>query len=433
MPTPEEPKIPRKRKTASRKKAPPRKKKKTVVTKPAAAPHTKQDTGSDTATSARQKASQKTGQQASFALTEAPSRALAKAGPEPSKKPPPKPSVQPQSAGWKRLAGWLSKQRRTLDLETLPPVREIWSRRLRHRWRRSRLARENLPWLITRLGAYARLTRINRPIGTFLLLWPTLWALWLAGDGHPAPLYFVVFVVGTFLMRSAGCAINDFADRRIDAHVWRTEARPLARGEIRPAEAVGVFVVLAGAAFVLAFFTLDRLALLLAIPGAFLAASYPFMKRYTQLPQLYLGVAFGWGIPMAFAAETGRLPPVAWLLLIINILWATAYDTMYAMADRPDDLKIGVKSTAILFGEMDRVIVGILQVTVLLGLTLAGLRLHLLPVYYWCLGAAACFAVYEQWLIRKREPVRCFQAFLNNNWFGAAVFAGIILQIPFSR
>lgn len=309
--------------------------------------------------------------------------------------------------------------------------KEPLGRLLRHRWRRSAFARRHLPAALTRLGAYARLTRIDRPIGTFLLLWPTLWALWIAGGGHPAPLYFVVFVVGTFLMRSAGCAMNDFADRRIDAHVWRTENRPLARGEIRPAEAVAVFVVLAIAAFLLVFFTLDRLALLLAIPGAFLAASYPFMKRFTHLPQLYLGVAFGWGVPMAFAAETGGVPPVAWLLLIINILWATVYDTMYAMADRPDDIKIGVKSTAILFGDMDRVIVGLLQIAVLVGLALAGLRLHLAPVFYWGLGAAACFGLYEQWLIRKREPKRCFQAFMNNNWFGAAVFAGILLQLTF--
>ncbi|MGH8161826.1 MAG: 4-hydroxybenzoate octaprenyltransferase [Gammaproteobacteria bacterium] len=288
-----------------------------------------------------------------------------------------------------------------------------------------------MPFAIARLGVYARLTRINRPIGTFLLLWPTLWAVWLAGDGHPAPVYFVVFVVGTFLMRSAGCAMNDFADRRIDAHVWRTADRPLARGEIRPVEAVAVFVVLAIAAFLLVFFTLNRFALLLAIPGVFLAASYPFVKRFTHLPQLYLGVAFGLGIPMAFAAETGAVPPVGWLLLIVNILWATVYDTFYAMADRPDDLKIGVKSTAILFGDMDRAITGLLQVVVLVGLALAGLRLKLAPVYWCGLGAAACFGLYEQWLIRKREPKCCFQAFMNNNWFGAAVFAGILLQTTF--
>jgi 4-hydroxybenzoate polyprenyltransferase len=310
--------------------------------------------------------------------------------------------------------------------------KERRDRRLRHNWRRSRFARRDLPRVLRRLGAYARLTRIHRPIGTFLLLWPTLWALWLAAGGHPSPVHFVVFVVGTFLMRSAGCAINDFADRRIDAHVWRTEERPLARGEIKPVEALAVFAVLAIAAFFLVFFTLDRLALLLAIPGIFLAASYPFVKRFTHLPQLYLGVAFGWGIPMAFAAETHGVPPVAWLLLIVNILWATVYDTMYAMADRPDDIKIGVKSTAILFGDLDRAIVAILQVVVLIGLALAGLRLRLAPVYWWGLGAAACFGLYEQWLIKDREPRRCFQAFMNNNWFGAAVFAGILLQINLS-
>lgn len=417
MSTPEEPKTPRRRKTATRKKAAPRKKKKTAAAKPATVPRKDSSAGNNAAVTPRN-----TEQPGARVATEAPP----KAGPTPAKKPVSPEPDRPPAAARKRFRG-----RRTLDPETMPPVREPWPRRVRHSWRRSRLARQGLSWLTARLGAYARLTRINRPIGTFLLLWPTLWAVWIAGEGHPAPLYFVVFVMGTFLMRSAGCAINDFADRKIDAHVWRTEARPLARGEIRPAEALGVFVVLASAAFLLAFFTLDRLALLLAIPGAFLAASYPFMKRYTQLPQLYLGVAFGWGIPMAFAAETGALPSVAWLLLIVNILWATVYDTMYAMADRPDDLKIGVKSTAILFGEMDRVIVGILQVTVLVGLALAGLRLHLVPVYYWCLGAAACFSLYQQWLIRDRDPQRCFQAFMNNNWFGAAVFAGILLQLTF--
>ncbi len=344
----------------------------------------------------------------------------------------PRPDPSVSQARHEEMAKRLPPVGSRLDEKPLPPLpKEPFARRLLHRWRRSELARRGLPFALTRLDAYARLTRIHRPIGTFLLLWPTLWALWLAGGGHPAPLYVVVFVVGTFLMRSAGCAINDFADRRIDAHVRRTEDRPLARGEIRPVEAVAVFVVLALAAFLLVFFTLDRLALLLAIPGAFLAASYPFVKRFTHLPQFYLGVAFGWGIPMAFAAETGSVPPAAWLLLIVNVLWAAAYDTMYAMADRPDDVKIGVKSTAILFGELDRMIVAILQAAVLIGLALVGLRLRLAPVYYWGLGAAACFALYEQWLIRDREPTRCFQAFMNNNWFGAAVFAGILLQQTF--
>ncbi|HEX5314935.1 MAG TPA: 4-hydroxybenzoate octaprenyltransferase [Gammaproteobacteria bacterium] len=282
--------------------------------------------------------------------------------------------------------------------------------------------------LLRRLGAYARLARMHRPIGTFLLLWPTLWALWIAGRGHPTTLHFAVFVAGTFLMRCAGCAINDFADRGIDSQVRRTRDRPLARGEIRPAEAVAVFVVFAIAAFFLAFFTLDRLALLLAIPGVLLAASYPFVKRITHLPQLYLGVAFGWGIPMAFAAEAHALPPVCWLLLGVNVLWATVYDTFYAMADRPDDERIGVRSTAILFGRADRTIIAVLQLLVLIGLAVAGWWRELGAVYYWGLGAAAGFALYQQWLARNREPARCFAAFLNNNWFGAAVFAGIILQ-----
>lgn len=298
---------------------------------------------------------------------------------------------------------------------------------------RSRIKKRWGPFVLERLLLYLHLTRMHRPIGAFLLLWPTLWALWLAGDGHPRATLFFVFVGGTFLMRSAGCAINDFADRRIDPHVWRTKERPLAAGAIYPWEAVLVFASLACGAFFLAFFTLNRLALLLSIPGAFLALTYPFMKRFTYFPQLYLGVAFGWGIPMAFAAQTGRLPPVVWLLLIVNILWATAYDTMYAMADRPDDVKIGVKSTAIFFGDLDRVIVGILQGSVLLGLAFVGLRMQLTRTYWWGFGAAIGFAFYEQWLIRDREPKKCFQAFLNNNWFGAAVFAGIVLQATFDQ
>ncbi len=357
------------------------------------------------------------------------------------------PNVESRGArlqnAWKMVRSWLlafpkhmrsvlrTRPHATFEEGVLPPLpKEPLIRRLRHVWRRSSLAKRWLPFMFARLAAYSRLTRIHRPIGAFLLLWPTLWALWLAGRGHPTGWHFVVFVAGTFLMRSAGCAINDFADRRFDPHVWRTKDRPLARGELHPAEAVAVFVVLALCALALVL-TLNRLALLLAIPGAFLATTYPFMKRYTHLPQLYLGVAFGWGIPMAFAAETGHVPAVGWLLLIVNILWAAVYDTMYAMADRADDLKIGVKSTAILFGDLDRLIVGILQISVLIGLALAGLRLQLAPVYYWGLGSAACFAVYEQWLIRNREPKLCFQAFMNNNWFGAAIFAGIILQTSF--
>ncbi|MGH8370715.1 MAG: 4-hydroxybenzoate octaprenyltransferase [Gammaproteobacteria bacterium] len=273
--------------------------------------------------------------------------------------------------------------------------------------------------------------RLHRPIGSFLLLWPTLWALWLAADGHPTPKLFVIFVIGVFIMRSAGCIMNDFADRNFDPQVKRTRERPLATREVNVQEALVLFVLLGILAFALVL-TLNLLTVGLAIIGLVLAMSYPFMKRYTYLPQPYLGLAFGWGIPMAYAAATGSVPTVAWLIFIANIIWTTVYDTMYAMVDRPDDLKIGVKSTAILFGELDRLIVGLLQILLLLTLLLVGHRLQLRGAYYAGLAFAAGFAVYQQYLIRRRDPQRCFQAFLNNNWFGAAVFAGILLHYTFN-
>ena len=276
-----------------------------------------------------------------------------------------------------------------------------------------------------RLEAYWRLTRLDRPIGIFLVLWPTLWALWIAGAGRPDPLVFVVFVAGVALMRSAGCAINDFADRHIDGHVSRTRERPLATGVIRPREAVGVFAALSLIAFALVL-TMNRLTILLSVPAVLLAASYPFTKRYTYLPQAYLGAAFGWAIPMAFAAQTGAVPHAAWLLFIANVFWALAYDTMYAIADRPDDLKIGVKSAAILFGRLDRLVIGLFQVLALVLLAFAALSFGLGPLYFIGLAAAAGFGVYEQYLIRDRDPKRSFQAFLNNRHFGAAVFLGIL-------
>ncbi|MGE5624880.1 MAG: 4-hydroxybenzoate octaprenyltransferase [Bacillota bacterium] len=282
------------------------------------------------------------------------------------------------------------------------------------------------------LSAYGRLMRLNKPIGTFLLLWPTLWALWLATHGRPTPKLFVVFVAGVFVMRAAGCVINDFADRNFDPHVARTRERPLATGEVSVAEALMLFVILGLVGLGLVF-TLNTLSLELACVGLALAMSYPFMKRYTYLPQPYLGLAFGWGIPIAYAAATESVPQEAWLIFIANILWATVYDTQYAMVDREDDLKIGVKSTAILFGRQDRTIIGILQVLLLVSLAILGTRLHLGEAYYTGLAAAAVFAVYQQWLIRRREPARCFQAFLNNNWFGAAVFAGILLDYIFNQ
>jgi len=273
--------------------------------------------------------------------------------------------------------------------------------------------------------------RLHKPIGAFLLLWPTLWALWLATHGHPSPKLLAVFVAGVFVMRAAGCVINDFADRKLDSHVARTRDRPLATGEVSVAEALTLFVIL-GLLALLLVLTLNPLSLDLACVGLVLAMSYPFMKRYTYLPQPYLGLAFGWGIPMAYAAATESVPEEAWLIFFANILWATVYDTLYAMVDREDDLRIGVKSTAILFGGQDRAILAILQILLLASLAIVGTRLHLGGAYYAGLAAAALFALYQQYLIRRREPAKCFQAFMNNNWFGAAVFAGILLDFTFN-
>ncbi|HEU0195719.1 MAG TPA: 4-hydroxybenzoate octaprenyltransferase [Nevskiaceae bacterium] len=279
-----------------------------------------------------------------------------------------------------------------------------------------------------RLGDYWRLTRMHRPIGILLLLWPTLWALWIAAGGIPPLWILAIFVAGTVLMRAAGCAINDYADRDFDAHVERTRDRPLAAGRIRPGEAVAVAVVLALAALAVAW-PLPVLALWLAVPGAFIAAIYPFMKRYTHWPQAYLGVAFSWGIPMAFAALR---PDVPWGLVLalmgVNFCWIIAYDTLYAMADRPDDLKIGVKSTAILFGRYDRLCIGLFQLAALGGLAAIGVWQGFGPWFYLGVGAATLCAVIYQWMARERERVACFRAFVANNWFGAAVFVGLVLD-----
>ena len=276
-----------------------------------------------------------------------------------------------------------------------------------------------------RLRAYAELIRLDRPIGIWLLLWPTLWALWMASAGHPRPSILAIFVAGVVLMRSAGCAINDYADRGFDPHVERTRQRPLARGAITPAEALGVFAALSLVAFLLVL-QLNALTVKLALVGVVLAASYPFMKRFHHLPQIHLGAAFGWAVPMAFAAESGAPPPPeGWLLFLATVLWATVYDTFYAMADREDDLRIGVKSTAILFGRYDRLVVGMLQLALLVTLGAAGLLAGLRWPYAVALGVAALLMGYHQWLVRRREPQRCFRAFLHNNWIGLAVFLGI--------
>lgn len=274
---------------------------------------------------------------------------------------------------------------------------------------------------------YARLMRLDKPIGILLLLWPTLWALWIASQGRPHPWVLSVFVAGVVLMRSAGCVINDIADRKFDAHVARTRARPLAAGTVAVREAVIVFLLLVGTAFTLVL-SMNPLTIALSFVGMGLAAVYPFSKRYVQLPQVVLGLAFGWAVPMGFAAETGDVPPVAWLLLVATVLWALVYDTMYAMVDREDDVKIGVKSAAILFGSADRPILGMLQLSMFAALFSAGQILGLGWAYWLSLLGAASFAVYHQYLIKDRDPEHCFHAFKNNNWLGACIFTGLFVE-----
>jgi 4-hydroxybenzoate polyprenyltransferase len=280
-------------------------------------------------------------------------------------------------------------------------------------------------FLKDRVRQYGLLMRIDKPIGTLLLMWPALWALWIAGEGRPDPFVMLVFVLGVFVMRSAGCVINDYADRELDPHVARTRGRPLAAGRVSPAEALSLFLVLCLIALALVL-TLNRLTLLLSLVAIPLAASYPFMKRFTYLPQVHLGVAFGWAVPMAFAAQTGSVPPVAWLILTGVVLWAVAYDTMYAMVDREDDIYVGVKSTAILFGELDRLMIGVVQLCFFMVMLLLGNQLELGRYYYLSLAVAGGLALYQQYLIRDRAPSGCFKAFLNNNWLGAVIFLGLI-------
>lgn len=278
-----------------------------------------------------------------------------------------------------------------------------------------------------RIDVYVRLMRVDRPIGTYLVAWPMLWALWIAGRGHPDSFIVVVFLLGAFLMRSAGCVINDFADRKIDGHVERTRERPLASGEIGSREALLLFGALGLSAFLLVLM-MNRLTIELAFAALGLAVIYPFMKRITHLPQVFLGMAFAWSIPMAFAAVTDSVPAMAWLLFAATILWVVAYDTMYAMVDREDDLKIGVKSTAILFGKHDRLITGLFQFAMLLLLVVVGVKLQLGAAFYIGLLLAAGLAGYQQLLIRERERQPCFQAFLNNHYLGALIFLGIFFD-----
>src|SRR5450631_2870586 len=274
--------------------------------------------------------------------------------------------------------------------------------------------------LAERLSLYLQLTRLNRPIGILLLLWPTLWAVWIAGAGHPAWHIVLIFVLGTVLMRSAGCAINDYADRDFDRHVKRTRDRPVTSGRIAPREALWLAAILALIALLL-ILPLNTLTLLLSVPAVFLAASYPFTKRFLAIPQAYLGIAFGFGIPMAFAAQLGGVPPLAWLLLIANVFWAIAYDTEYAMVDRDDDIHLGLHSSALLFGKYDVLAIMLCYGIALALLAVVGLMVSLGWVYFSGLLMAGGIALYHYSLIKDRQREACFKAFLHNNWFGAAV------------
>ena len=278
-----------------------------------------------------------------------------------------------------------------------------------------------------KLRCYAQLARLDRPIGNFLLLWPTLWALWLAAEGLPRPGVLVVFVLGVVVMRAAGCVINDYADRDFDRHVKRTRHRPLTTGRVSEREALSLFLLLCLLAFGLVLL-MNRLTILLSLGGVVLAATYPFMKRHTHLPQIHLGAAFGWAAPMAFAAQTGSVPALAWLVFVAAVVWATIYDTEYAMVDRDDDLKIGIRSTAILFGRHDRLIIGLLQAVMTFLLVLIGWQAQLGAVYFAGVALATPLFVYQQGLIRHRDRQDCFRAFLNNNIYGGIIFAGLALD-----
>ncbi|MDP7536450.1 MAG: 4-hydroxybenzoate octaprenyltransferase [Methylococcales bacterium] len=283
----------------------------------------------------------------------------------------------------------------------------------------------NKEQLQDRIYQYWLLGRFDKPIGIFILLWPTLWALWVAADGRPSFHVLVVFVFGVILMRAAGCIINDYADRDFDPYVERTRQRPIASGKVKPKEALILFCVLSLVAFLLVL-TLNTMTIKLSVVGVLLAASYPFMKRYTHLPQAYLGIAFGWAVPMAFAAQTGTIPLVAWLMYLAVALWALVYDTMYALVDYDDDLKIGVKSTAILFGDRFREIIAVIQGLSLGLLVLVGYLEDLSGIYYIGLAIALGLSIYQQKLIFYRNKANCFHAFLNNNWYGLVVFSGLI-------
>ena len=287
------------------------------------------------------------------------------------------------------------------------------------------------PEIVSQVRNYGKLMRVDKPIGTWLLLWPTLWALWLAGEGAPDQGLFVIFVLGVFVMRSAGCVLNDFVDRKIDPYVERTRTRPLATGAVAPLEALTLFAALGLIAIGLATM-LNRQAQLLAVIAAGLTIAYPFIKRFVSIPQFVLGAAFGWAAPMAFAAQTGETPELAWLVFGTALIWAVVYDTFYAMVDRDDDQKLGVKSTAILFGEMDLFIIAGLQALLVFALILIGYRAELGFWYYLSIAISAGMMLWHLWLARDRQPAGCFKAFLKNHYIGMVIFIGIVLNYTFT-
>ena len=293
------------------------------------------------------------------------------------------------------------------------------------------LAGNIAPDIVSQLRNYGKLMRVDKPIGFWLLLWPTLWALWLAGEGHPNPGLFIVFVIGVFVMRSAGCVLNDYVDRNIDPYVERTRTRPIASGAVLPTEALVVFAALGFVAVGLASM-LNRPAQLLAVVAAGLTIAYPFFKRFVSIPQFILGAAFGWAVPMAFAAHTGSTPRLAWLVFGVALVWAVIYDTFYAMVDRDDDKKIGVKSTALLFGDMDLFVIAGLQSIMLIGLVLVGLLAELGSWFYLSVAGTAGLMAYHLWLARERQPAGCFAAFQHNRHIGMVIFIGIVLHYSFN-
>ena len=287
------------------------------------------------------------------------------------------------------------------------------------------------PEILGQLRNYGKLMRVDKPVGIWLLMWPTLWALWLAGEGSPDQGLFVIFLLGVFVMRSAGCVLNDFVDRKIDPYVERTRSRPLASGAVAPFEALILFVALGLVAIGLVIM-LNKQAQLLAVVGAALTVAYPFVKRYVSIPQFILGAAFGWAVPMAFAAQTGTTPELAWLVFGAALIWAVIYDTFYAMVDREDDRKLGVKSTAILFGEVDLFVIAGLQALMVAALALVGYRAELGFWYYASVVVAAGLMAWHLWLARDRQPAGCFRAFLQNHYIGMIVFIGIVLHYTFN-